>query len=47
MYIDNILDEKQRLEELINEVVQLLPEGNTFFASEKNAKKAVYGGLVY
>lgn len=31
------LDEKQRLEELINEVVRLLPEGNTFFASEKNS----------
>ena len=31
------LDEKQRLEELINEVVRLLPQGNTFFASEKNS----------
>lgn len=31
------LEEKQRLEELINEVVRLLPEGNTFFASEKNS----------
>lgn len=31
------LDEKQELENLINEVVRLLPEGNTFFASEKNA----------
>lgn len=31
------LEEKQRLEELINEVVRLLPQGNTFFASEKNS----------
>lgn len=31
------LDEKQRLEELINEVVRLLPQGNTFFASKKNS----------
>lgn len=31
------LEEKKRLEELINEVVRLLPQGNTFFASEKNS----------
>ena len=31
------VDEKHKLEELINEVVSLLPEGNTFFASEKNS----------
>ena len=31
------LEEKQRLEELINEVVRLLPQVNTFFASEKNS----------
>lgn len=31
------IEEKQRLEELINEVVRLLPQGNTFFASEKNS----------
>ena len=27
----------EKLESLINEVVRLLPEGNTFFASEKNS----------
>lgn len=31
------IDEKHKLESLINEVVALLPEGNTFFASEKNS----------
>ena len=31
------LEEKQELEKQINEVISLLPEGNTFFASEKNS----------
>lgn len=31
------IDEKHRLEELISEVITLLPEGNTFFDSEKNS----------
>ena len=36
-YIELNQEEKIQLEKLIEEVVQLLPEGNTFFASEKNS----------
>ena len=37
-YIELNQEEKIQLEKLIEEVVQLLPEGNTFFASEINSK---------